>query len=56
MDGVRDGAKMQGAQRGSVWAHVRGVDMGKTCETVMCTLKGTWGVTVEVCGHNDSGT
>ena len=39
-DGARDGAKTRGAQRGGAWAHVRGVDVGETCATAMCTPRG----------------
>ena len=45
MDGTRDGAETWGPQRGGMWAHVRGVDMGKMQATAMCTPKGlgcTW--------------
>ena len=62
VDGARDGANMWGAQRGGVWAHVRGVDTGKMHGTAMCAegthwwghdgcdSKGAWGATVEVHG------
>ena len=39
-DGARDGAKTWGAQRGGMWAHVRGVDVGEIHVTAMCTLRG----------------
>ena len=39
-DGARDGAEMQGAQRGGAWAHVRGVDMGEMHGRVICTPRG----------------
>ena len=44
-DGARDGAETRGAQRGSAWAHVRGVDAGETHAMAMCALRGpgcTW--------------
>ena len=46
-DGARDGAETQGAQRGGVWACVRGVDMGEMRATAMCIPRGlgcTWHV------------
>ena len=39
-DGARDGAETRGVQRGGTWAHVRGVDVGKTYATAMCTPRG----------------
>ena len=39
-DGARDGAETWGEQRGGMWARVRGVDMGETCATAMCTPRG----------------
>ena len=38
-DGARDGAETQGAQRGGMWAHVRGVDMSEMHGMVICTLR-----------------
>ena len=40
-DGARDGAETWGAQRGGVWACVRGVDAGKTHAMAMCA---PWGL------------
>ena len=40
-DGARDGAETWGVQRGGAWAHVRGVDVGKTCVMAMCALRGS---------------
>ena len=39
-DGARDGAETQGAQRGSAWARVRGVDAGETHAMAMCAPRG----------------
>ena len=40
MDGARDGADTQGAQRGGAWACVRGVDAGEMHGTAMCAPRG----------------
>ena len=39
-DGARDRAKTRGAQRGGVWARVRGVNVGETRAMAMCTPRG----------------
>ena len=39
-DGARDGAETRGAQRGGVWARVRGVDAGEMRATAMCAPRG----------------
>ena len=39
-DGARDEAETLGEQRGGMWAHVRGVDVGEIHVTAMCTLRG----------------
>ena len=40
VDGARDGAETWGAQRGGTWAQVRGVNVGETHATAMCTPRG----------------
>ena len=39
-DGARDRAETRGVQRGGAWAHVRGVDVGETHATAMCSPRG----------------
>ena len=40
VDGARDGAETRGAQRGGVWARVRGVDAGETRAMAVCAPRG----------------